>query len=101
MGVPVVTVPGATFASRHSMSHLSTIGLPELVSGDYDGYVELAVGLANDIDRLSELRFELRQKMASSPICDRQKFAEDFSTLMREIWGDWCLSKGGMDKASL
>ena len=101
MGVPVVTVPGATFASRHSMSHLSTVGLPEMISVDYDDYVGLAVGLAHDIDRLSELRSGLRQKMASSPICDRQKFAEGFATHMREIWRDWCLSKGGMDKASL
>ena len=95
MGVPVVTVPGETFASRHSLSHLSTIGLPELVARDQDNYLELVVALANNTDRLAGLRAALREKMANSPICDGKKFAEGFSTIMREIWRDWCLSQDG------
>ncbi|HER26289.1 MAG TPA: tetratricopeptide repeat protein, partial [Rhodospirillales bacterium] len=78
MGVPVITLPGDTFASRHSASHLMTLGLPELVAAGPQQYVELAVGLANDTDRLAALRADLRQMMASSPICDYQKFARGF-----------------------
>ena len=94
MGVPVITVPGETFASRHSQSHLSTIGLPELVARNRDDYVKLAVELANDGDRLTSLRANLRETMASSPICDGENFAAGFATIMREIWRNWCLSKG-------
>lgn len=94
IGVPVVTLPGKTFASRHSYSHLSTIGLPELVAKDKDAYVELAVELANDCDRLAHLRIGLREKMARSPICDGGKFATGFAAKMREIWHNWCLSNG-------
>ena len=93
MGVPVITVPGETFASRHSLSHLSTIGLPELVACDRDKYVELAVELAHSTDKLAGLRAKLRKKMASSPICDGKKFAEGFATNMRKIWRDWCLAQ--------
>ena len=93
MGVPVITVPGETFASRHSLSHLSTIGLTELVARDQDNYVELAVGLANDTDRLAQLRATLREKMACSPTCDSKKFADCFTSIMRNIWRDWCLSQ--------
>ena len=32
MGVPVVTCPGETFASRHSLSHLSNVGLTETIA---------------------------------------------------------------------
>ena len=32
MGVPVVTCPGETFASRHSLCHLSNVGLTETVA---------------------------------------------------------------------
>ena len=46
MGVPVVTCPGETFASRHSLSHLSNMGLTETIARDLDEYVELAVSLA-------------------------------------------------------
>jgi len=90
MGVPVITVPGATFASRHSQSHLMTIGYPELVAKDQDHYVELAIELAHDQERLSRIRSQLRQKMAASPTCDTQKFANDFGALMRDIWRKWC-----------
>jgi predicted O-linked N-acetylglucosamine transferase (SPINDLY family) len=93
MGVPIITVPGQTFASRHSLSHLSTIGLPELVARDHKDYVRLAVGLANDGDRLEGLRFELREKMDSSPLCDGTLFAQAFATQMRYIWRQWCASR--------
>lgn len=93
MGVPVITVPGDTFASRHSLSHLSTVGLPELVARDTDDYVTLAVELANDIDRLADLRAGLRDRMSSSPLCNGEKFAVGFAKLMRDIWRKWCVSR--------
>ncbi|MBT4932951.1 MAG: tetratricopeptide repeat protein [Rhodospirillaceae bacterium] len=93
MGVPVITVPGQTFASRHSLSHLSTIGLPELIARDHDDYVRLAVGLANDGDRLEGLRAGLREKMDASHLCNGEKFAQAFATQMRDIWRLWCASR--------
>ena len=59
MGVPVITLPGATFAGRHSLSYLTNIGLPETIARDLEHYVELAVGWAGDLPRLAELRSEL------------------------------------------
>ena len=56
MGVPVLTCPGETFASRHSFSHLSNIGLTETIAGDRDDYVARAVRLANDLLLLADLR---------------------------------------------
>jgi protein O-GlcNAc transferase len=90
MGVPVVTFPGDTFASRHSASHLSTIGHSELVARDVADYVNVAVELANDTDRLKQIRTGLREKMRISPACDGELFARDFATLMRQVWKAWC-----------
>jgi predicted O-linked N-acetylglucosamine transferase (SPINDLY family) len=98
MGVPVITVPGNTFASRHSKSHLTTIGLPELIAENKDDYVRLAVELAGDTERMTELRTGLRSLMANSPICDGKKFTSNFSAIMRRIWRDWCFTQ---DKVSL
>ncbi len=56
MGVPVLTCPGETFASRHSLSHLSTVGLTETIARTLDEYVDLAVTLASDLSRLASLR---------------------------------------------
>ncbi|MGH7081954.1 MAG: tetratricopeptide repeat protein, partial [Acetobacteraceae bacterium] len=52
MGVPTVTLPGETFASRHSLSHLSNVGLGDWVAGDLDEYERLAVAKAGDLTLL-------------------------------------------------
>jgi protein O-GlcNAc transferase len=92
MGVPVVTCPGETFASRHSLSHLSNVGLTELVARGRDHYVELAVSLANDLPRLAKMRAALREQMAASPLCDGKRFAENLTKLLRDSWREWCES---------
>ena len=38
MGVPTVALPGETFASRHSTSHLCNVGLADWVAVDLDDY---------------------------------------------------------------
>ena len=86
MGVPVMTCPGDTFASRHSLSHLSSVGLTDLIARDLDEYVELAVSLAGDLPRLAALRAGLRQRMAASPLCDGKRFAANFASLLQDVW---------------
>jgi predicted O-linked N-acetylglucosamine transferase (SPINDLY family) len=86
MGVPVITCPFETFASRHSLSHLWNVGLTELVADDLDHYVELAVSLAGDLPRLAVLRAGLRQRMAASPLCDGKRFATNLTATLRDAW---------------
>jgi protein O-GlcNAc transferase len=86
MGVPVVTLPGETFASRCSLSHLSNVGLTETIASNEDHYVEIAVSLAADLPRLAALRAGLRERMAASPLCDGRRFAENFTKLLRSVW---------------
>jgi predicted O-linked N-acetylglucosamine transferase (SPINDLY family) len=78
MGVPVVTWPGETFASRHSLSYLSTIGLTETIAASREDYIDIAAALAGDLSRLAEMRVGLRSKLASSPLCDGTRFAKNW-----------------------
>jgi protein O-GlcNAc transferase len=78
MGVPVVTYPGATFASRHATSHLSNGGCAEFVATDRAGYVRLAIGWASRLDDLALVRASLRERVRQSPLCDATQFARDF-----------------------
>jgi len=93
MGVPVVTLAGTTHVSRVGASLLSQIGLANLVAESSDRYISIAVSLANDRDRLAELRRTLRQRMATSPLMDGGQFARDVEAAYREMWRKWCESR--------
>src|SRR5581483_5736948 len=60
MGVPVVSLAGQTPVSRGGLSILSNMGLPELVAGSSEQYVQIAMDLAIDLARLEHLRTSLR-----------------------------------------
>jgi protein O-GlcNAc transferase len=82
MGVPVITCAGETFASRHSLCHLTNSGLTETIARDRDAYVELAVALAGDPARILALRSGSRERMAASPLCDGKRFARNLALLL-------------------
>ncbi len=85
MGVPVITCPGETFASRHSLSHLSNVGLTEMIAHDLDEYVEAAVSVAGNLPRLATLRAGLRERTAASPLCDGKRFASNLLTMLQDV----------------
>lgn len=86
MGVPVVTLPGETFASRHSLSILHALGLGGLAAADAGDFVGRAAMLAADAGRRLLLRRELRPRMAASPLCDGRRFAADLLAALRREW---------------
>ena len=94
MGVPVITWPGETFASRKGLSYLSRVGLKETIASDAQEYADIAVGLASDLDRLTRLRADLRSRMAASLLCDGSQLAENLLAFLRSAWERWCRTTG-------
>ena len=90
MGVPTVTLPGETFASRHSASHLSNAGLGNWVAEDPADYEAMAVARASDVPALARLRAELRSQVKASPLCDAPRFGRSLGAALRFAWRDWC-----------
>ena len=90
MGVPVVSLAGATHASRVGVSLLGNVGLPDLVATSEEEYIQLAVGLANDPARLAAMRPALREKMKASPLMDAPRFARNVEQAYRQMWRTWC-----------
>ena len=89
MGVPVITSPGGTFAGRHGLTHLSNLGLTAMIARDVDEYVSVATSLAGDLPELASIRAGLRDRMASSPLCDGERFAANFLQVIRGAWREW------------
>ena len=90
MGVPVVTLGGDRHAGRVGASILTRVGLADLVAETKADYVGKAMALANNLDRLSALRRDLRSRMQLSPLCDAGGFARDIEAAYREIWRRVC-----------
>jgi predicted O-linked N-acetylglucosamine transferase (SPINDLY family) len=90
MGVPVITLAGSLHAGRVGVSLLSQLELNDLIATDADGYVARAERWAKDLDGLSRLRADLRDRMANSSLCDGPAFARDVENAYRAIWRAWC-----------
>lgn len=94
MGVPVVALSGGNFVSRMGASFLHTLGRPEWVAGDEDGYVQAALALAGDCAGQRAGRALLRRRMADSPLCDIQTYVARFQALLCEMWASHCARDG-------
>ena len=95
MGVPVVTLPGRTFASRNSLCTLSAAGLAGTVARDADDYVAIVHALGADRAGLGALRAGLRQRMAASPLCDGRQLAADLGSALKRIWQERTMPASG------
>ncbi len=85
-GLPVISLRGRHCVSRSGLSILNAMGLGELVASTPEQYVEIALGLANDIERLEQLRAGLRARFEQSPLRDEKRFAANFEELLRTAW---------------
>jgi predicted O-linked N-acetylglucosamine transferase (SPINDLY family) len=73
-GVPLLTRPGRSFASRVGASLLQAVGLPELIASTAADYESLAITLAHEPGKLRELRERLERQRASAPLFDVARY---------------------------
>jgi predicted O-linked N-acetylglucosamine transferase (SPINDLY family) len=90
MGVPVIALAGKTHAARVGVSLLSSVGLPELIAQTPAAYVEQALALAGDLERLAALREGLRHKMQQSPLTHATRFTRSLESVYRGVWRKYC-----------
>jgi predicted O-linked N-acetylglucosamine transferase (SPINDLY family) len=85
-GVPVLTSPGETFASRVAGSLLTTIGLPELITRSLAEYETLALRLAHDPGQLAALRQKLARNRDVFPLFDTSQFTRYIEAAYATMW---------------
>ena len=90
MGVPVITLLGASPASRMGASLMHQVGMPELVAGSVEEFVSIASSLCDDTQRLDALRSSMRARLNSSSLRDEAGFADAMETVYRTTWRRWC-----------
>ena len=90
MGVPVITLRGSAFVGRMTASLLTTIGLNEFIAETAEQYIEIACRWANDVQKLSELRGNLRTILGRSPLCDEPAYVCQLEHIYQTEWQRWC-----------
>ncbi len=85
MGVPVLTLCGEGMIARQGASILRNVGLEGWIAKDPVDYVAKAVAHAQEPDALVALRKTLRERLASSPLCQPEVFATAFADLLARI----------------
>jgi protein O-GlcNAc transferase len=85
MGVPILTLPGKSFASRVGASLLTALELPELIARDPAAYVETAKRLARDRKMLAALKARLMDALPTSAVFDPAAFAQGLETAFETV----------------
>jgi protein O-GlcNAc transferase len=86
-GLPVVTRPGQGFAARVAASLLTAIGLPELIASSTEEYEELALELATNPRKLTELKKKLLERRKESPLFESEQFARYVEDAYEQAYG--------------
>jgi predicted O-linked N-acetylglucosamine transferase (SPINDLY family) len=89
MGVPFVTLAGRPSVGRLGSSVLEGLGHPEWIAHSEDEYIEKAVALAEDIERLAAARAVLRDEMKASALMDEAGFARKVVAAYRDMLAAW------------
>lgn len=85
-GVPVLTRPGQTFASRVAASLLTAAGLPEWIARDWPEYARLARHLATTPAALTECRRKLQARRNQAPLFDALGYTRALEELYQRMW---------------
>lgn len=85
-GVPFVTCPGKSFASRVGASLLRAVGLDELVVSTLGDYERLARDLGADLPRHRALVARLRERTQSSTLFDPRVACRHLEAAYAHMW---------------
>jgi len=90
LGVPYITLRDRPSVGRIGASLLKALGRTEWIADNEEEYIERALALASDIDRLANVRSTLRQQLEASVLMDEAGFARAIESAYRTMWQCWC-----------
>ena len=90
MGVPILTLPGQTHASRVTASLLHRVGLDRWAAQSEEAFLQTGSLAAQNPTMLQQLRQELPHRFRQSPLADGPGMARDLEHAYREMWQTFC-----------
>jgi predicted O-linked N-acetylglucosamine transferase (SPINDLY family) len=90
MGVPTLTLAGATPAGRQSAANQQLVGLEGFTAKSPSEFVERGVYWSAHLVALAEVRAGLRARWQQAPSHQPAVSAEAFECALRQMWRRWC-----------
>ena len=89
MGVPVLTKKGFRFVSHTTESINHNSGMSDWVASDENEYVKKAIKFSKDLELLTNINKNLRQKALKSPLFNSTVFAKQLNNAFWEMWNNF------------
>lgn len=86
MGVPVVTLKGKVHRSRVGYSQMVSLGLERMVAKNEEQYIQIAIELSANLNKLLAIKLGLREKMLSSSLMDKKAFTNVFENTLTDLY---------------
>ena len=87
MGVPIIGLYGTRHSSRFGADILRLAGMSELIANDQKEYINKVVSLAEDQNKLIELKKTLRERLNKSKLLDRKSFVTELEYHYKRMVG--------------
>lgn len=86
MGVPYVALAGDRLLSRVGYSNIQLVGLEQFAAESIEEYIQIAVEVTSDLEKLQTIRQKLRPTSLESGLYDGNKMASDLETAFKDMW---------------
>ncbi len=99
MNVPILTLPGRSFAARVCASLVRAAGVPELECSSAREYIDRAVEFAMNSEKLKAVKAKLAANRDTCTLFDTPKLARNLEELYRDMWAEY--QRGELPKPNL
>tara|TARA_B110000003_G_scaffold239857_1_gene246157 strand:- start:67 stop:603 length:537 start_codon:yes stop_codon:yes gene_type:complete len=89
MGVPILTKRGQSYTSRMASSLLNSIGLPELITSNTEDYLNLAIELATNSNKLNSIKHKLKENRLQKPLFNTEVFTRNFEEGLEKVYKNY------------
>lgn len=90
MGVPVLTLAGASLQQRQSAAILTAFAVADWVTGSEEEFVARVRRAAADLPALGRLRAGLREVMEQRMQGSAEQITDELDATFRTMWRRWC-----------
>ena len=86
MGVPTITLSGEIFNSKFGLSINKNLNLDTFIAKDKNDYIEKAKIISSDINKLSQIRYSLRNLAINSPLFNNKDLGLELCKILKDKW---------------